>query len=258
MGCTRACAHRCVPRLRHDRSRRGRGAPGGAGGSRRTRAGHREAAGRKRHEHAAAFANPLCRKDAGPYGNLDFVNEGSGPVCVAVVEGGRRQRGRTLSRGHEGLDRRGGARPQRAAACGWPPGTDPGRPRDGADGHGDDAFKDTFAAFEHQAHQTYGRKINLVFVTSSGDDEAAQRADAIAVKAQKPFAVIDGTYTSEPVFGTDLAAAKIPVFANTTSTGSDVEAGSVPLGADRRQRGRDERRRVHGQAACRQESGVRR
>ena len=76
-------------------------------------------------------------------------------------------------------------------------------------------FKDTFVVFEHQAHQTYGRKINLVFVTSSGDDETAQREDAVSVKAKKPFAVIDGTYTSQPVFGTDLAAAKIPVFGET-------------------------------------------
>ena len=35
-------------------------------------------------------------------------------------------------------------------------------------------------------------------MTSSGDDEAAQRADAVTVKAKKPFVVIDGTYTSEP------------------------------------------------------------
>ena len=97
------------------------------------------------------------------------------------------------------------------------PGQSPVNHATGETGTVTNAFKDTFAAFEHQAHQTYGRKINLVFVTSSGDDETAQRADAVSVKAKKPFAVIDGTYTSEPVFGTDLAAAKIPVFANTTS-----------------------------------------
>src|SRR5262249_40497399 len=84
------------------------------------------------------------------------------------------------------------------------------------------AFEDTFAAFEH-AFVTYGREIKLDFVTSSGDDEAAQRADAVAVKAKKPFAVIDGTYTSEPVFGTELAAAKIPVMANTTSLQSTLK-----------------------------------
>ena len=166
---------------------------------------------------AAAFANPLCRKDAGPYGNLDFVNEGCGPVCVAVWKDGADNGGAT----YQGVTKDSIAVvvlvPNDQQLAGARPGQSPVDHATGGKGTVTNAFKDTFAAFEHQAHQTYGRKINLVFVTSSGDDEAAQRADAVAVKAMKPFAVIDGTYTSQPVFGTDLAAAKIPVFANTTS-----------------------------------------
>ena len=49
-------------------------------------------------------------------------------------------------------------------------------------------------------------------MVSSGDDEAAQRADAVAVKAKKPFVVLDSTSSSLPVFDTEIAAAKIPVF----------------------------------------------
>ena len=166
---------------------------------------------------AAAFANPLCRKDAGPYGNLDFVVEGGGPVCVAEWKKGTNNGGAT----YQGVTKDSidvvVLVPNEQQLAGGRPGQTPVNQATGETGTVTDAFKDTFAAFEHQAHQTYGRKINLVFVTSSGDDETAQRADAVTVKAKKPFAVIDGTYTSQPVFGTDLAAAKIPVFANTTS-----------------------------------------
>ena len=166
---------------------------------------------------AAALANPLCRKDDGPYGTLDFVVEGGGPVCVAVWKEGADNGGAT----YQGVTKDSidvvVLVPNEQQLAGAQPGQSPVNHATGETGTVTNAFKDTFAAFEHSAHETYGRKINLVFVTSTGDDETAQRADAVSVKAKKPFAVIDGTYTSEPVFGTELAAAKVPVFANTTS-----------------------------------------
>ena len=166
---------------------------------------------------AAAFANPLCRKDAGPYGNLDFVVEGGGPVCIAEWKKGTNNGGAT----YQGVTKDSidvvVLVPNEQQLAGGRPGQTPVNHATGETGTVTDAFKDTFVVFEHQAHETYGRKINLVFVTSSGDDETAQRADVVTVKAKKPFAVIDGTYTSQPVFGTELAAAKVPVFANTTS-----------------------------------------
>ena len=130
--------------------------------------------------------------------------------------------------------------------------------RTGQTGTVTNAFKDTFAAFEHQAHPTYGRKINLVFVTSSGDDETAQRADAVAVKAKKPFAVIDGTYTSEPVFGTDLAAAKIPVFANTTSLEATLKQAPYRWAQTDVNAGAMNAAEFIGKQLARQEGGVRR
>ena len=207
---------------------------------------------------AAALANPLCRKDDGPYGTLDFVVQGGGPVCVAVWKQGADNGGAT----YQGVTKDSidvvVLVPNDQQLAGAQPGQSPVNQATGKTGTVTNAFKDTFAAFEHQAFQTYGRKINLVFVTSTGDDETSQRADAVTVKAKKPFAVIDGTYTSEPVFGTALAAAKIPVFANTASLRIDAAAGPVPLGPDGRQRRRDERGRVHGQAARGQEGAVRR
>ena len=37
--------------------------------------------------------------------------------------------------------------------------------------------------------ETWGRDVEIKFLTSSGSDEAAQRADVVAIKAMKPFAV---------------------------------------------------------------------
>ena len=44
--------------------------------------------------------------------------------------------------------------------------------------------------FKH-SYETWGRKVDLVFVKATGADEASQRADAVAVAAMKPFAVYD-------------------------------------------------------------------
>jgi hypothetical protein len=49
---------------------------------------------------------------------------------------------------------------------------------------------DEDAMFRH-VYETWGRKVDYVFVRSTGADEAAQRADAIGVAQMKPFAVLD-------------------------------------------------------------------
>ncbi len=187
---------------------------------------------------AAAFANPQCRKDAGPYGRMDFVFEGFGPVCVAEWKKGTDNGGATAQGVTKDKIKVVVLVPNEQQLAGARPGQTPVDHTTGKTGTVTNAFKDTFAAFT-QAHVTYGRTFDLDFVTSSGDDESQQRADAVTVKAKKPFAVIDGTYTSEPVFGTALAVDKIPVFANTTSLEStlkqapyrwgqtDVNAGAI-------------------------------
>ena len=44
--------------------------------------------------------------------------------------------------------------------------------------------------FKH-VYETWGRTVALEFVKSTGSDETAQRADALGIKAMKPFTVID-------------------------------------------------------------------
>jgi hypothetical protein len=61
----------------------------------------------------------------------------------------------------------------------------------GADPEGArNAAIDNNELFEH-VYETWGRKVELEFVKATGQDEAAQRADAVTVTAMKPFGVID-------------------------------------------------------------------
>ena len=53
-----------------------------------------------------------------------------------------------------------------------------------------DAVLDATAVFDYAGFETWGRTVEVAFVPSAGNDEAAQRADAAAVVAQQPFAVI--------------------------------------------------------------------
>ena len=64
----------------------------------------------------------------------------------------------------------------------------------------------------------YGRKVELDFVYQTGTDEASQRADAVAVAAKKPFAVLGGG----PVFSRAIAAKKIVVIS--AGTNNEMEA----------------------------------
>ena len=73
--------------------------------------------------------------------------------------------------------------------------------------------------------ETWGRDLEVKFVTSSGSDEAAQRADAVAIKSMKPFAVFDLIVAGLDVLETELAKAKIPNFGfSATAKKSNLQA----------------------------------
>lgn len=77
------------------------------------------------------------------------------------------------------------------------------------------AFRDSAAVFEH-AYEQWGRQLEFEFMDLSGTDEAAQRADAVAALAKKPFAVID--LGAGDVFQTTIAAGKVLSLSPTTGT----------------------------------------
>ena len=89
-----------------------------------------------------------------------------------------------------------------------------------------DAILDAQAVLK-PVYETWGRAIDLVFVETSGEDEASQRADAVTVAAMKPFAVLDyaSTYGGGGglVFRSALVG-KVPVVDTLTP-----KAGTVPL-----------------------------
>ena len=86
----------------------------------------------------------------------------------------------------------------------------------GQNGRSQNAVYDDDALMS-SVYNLWGRKIKYEFVTSTGSDEAAQRADAVAVLQKKPFAVIDtasfapaGQNGGGQIFDAAIAAAKVP------------------------------------------------
>ena len=67
--------------------------------------------------------------------------------------------------------------------------------------------------------ETWGRDVEMKFVTSSGNDEAAQRADVVAITAMKPFAVVNLVNNPDlDTLETALAAARILTTGYATTT----------------------------------------
>lgn len=96
----------------------------------------------------------------------------------------------------------------------------------GQRGTWEDAFRDFNTVFvKGGAYQTWGRTVELEFQQSSGSDETAQRADALAVAQKKPFIVIDATDQSlgMPVFESEVAKRKIIVDGAGISTKASLE-----------------------------------
>ena len=66
-------------------------------------------------------------------------------------------------------------------------------------------------------YETWGRDIKVKILTSSGNDETAQRADVVAAKADTPFAVVNFVPAGLDVFDAEMAKAKILVFGYATT-----------------------------------------
>ena len=109
--------------------------------------------------------------------------------------------------------------PNEAERSGLSPasGTAPVNRADNAPGTFEDAVHDYLLPLM-KYYETWGRDIEVKFVTSSGDDETAQRADAVTVKAEKPFAVINFVALGLDVLDAELAKAKVLVWGAATTT----------------------------------------
>lgn len=76
-----------------------------------------------------------------------------------------------------------------------------------------------FAAVYAHDFNTWGRTIKFDFFNPTGADEAAQRADALAISQSKPFMMIDlgGTSGGGPILDAAVAANKIIVYGSGTN-----------------------------------------
>ena len=163
----------------------------------------------------AALDSPMCDKTQGVYGKLNWGIKGGlptralGAVCVAPWPEGKDNGGATYSGVTKDAVKVVVLLPnsQQMAYASRPPMNQ----ATGQAGTVENAFKDAFAPYQAM-FETYGRDVEVEYVTSGGDDEAAQRADAITVLAKKPFLVADGTYTAHNVFETEIAKAKVVVY----------------------------------------------
>ncbi len=147
----------------------------------------------------AALDNPRCRHDDpkyGPYGRFDSTEIGGGPTCVKAWKAGANNGGATAQ----------GVTKDKVTIVAVVPNdaqnkADPVAPKNRADMSPStiqNALNDYMLPLM-KFYETWGRDIEVKFVTSSGDDETAQRADLVAITDLKPFAVL---ILAQPVRGT--------------------------------------------------------
>jgi hypothetical protein len=165
----------------------------------------------------AALAQETCNADTK---RTSFATVGGGPLCVNPWPEGKDNGGATApgvtadsvkivvvygNPEMEAAERaQGGQLPTNRATSS--PGTWP------------DAFRDFDQVYQYAnenfgTYQTWGRKPVYEFVEASGNDEAAQRADALKIKDMKPFIVVVAANQSTglPVLEAELAKARIIV-----------------------------------------------
>jgi hypothetical protein len=167
----------------------------------------------------AALANPRCRHDDpryGAYGRFDSTELGGGPVCVKAWKAGADNGGATAQ----------GVTGKRITVVAVLPNADqlkrdPVAPKHRADNSPStyqDAIYDLVLP-QMRFFETWGRDVEMRFVTSSGSDEAAQRADVVAIEALKPFAVVNLVNNPDlDTLETALAAARILTTGYATTT----------------------------------------
>jgi hypothetical protein len=169
----------------------------------------------------AALDNPRCRAEspageelAGGYGRFDSTVVGGGPVCVKAWKDGSDNGGAT----HMGVTK------DKVTVVAVLPNeqelqADPVKPTykaNKAPSTYENAIHD-YVLSVMKFYETWGRDFEVKYFTSTGEDEAAQRADVIAIKAMKPFAVFEVTVKGLDILEQELAKAKIPVMGFATT-----------------------------------------
>ncbi len=169
---------------------------------------------------AAAMDDPRCNTEArfGPYGRWDTSLVGAGPACVRPFAEGEKNGGATATGvtadsvkvvavlpAAQHLSHQNSAAPPRYYA-------------DDTTSTLENAVHDFLFAYK-DFYEQWGRSIDVTFYTATGIDEAAQRADFVAISAMKPFAVMNFDSYGGDVLMSQLAQEKILVNGFLTSKG---------------------------------------
>ena len=161
----------------------------------------------------AALAQDTCDQATG---RTNFQYEGSGPFCVNPWPEGKDNGGATAP-GVTATSVKVIVRlpnEQMAALAASTGVAQPKNQSTGATVPVEASLRDSSAVYDYATrkygtYQLWGRTPEFEYVTASGSDEAAQRADALAVVAKKPFMVIDAG--GGEIFATTVASRKTVV-----------------------------------------------
>ena len=175
----------------------------------------------------AALSNPKCQTGPtyGAYGQLDGAIVGGGPVCTRPFKAGENNSGTTspgVTKDAISVVYVLGSVPETRAQ----PATNT---QTGAPGPTRTPRYDLLLAMRSY-YETWGREIDVKFYTSTGTRRGAQTADAVAIKAMKPFAVVNSYNAVYGTMAIELAKAKILVYDAETGREDFTVSRSVPLG----------------------------
>jgi len=140
----------------------------------------------------AAMTDPRCRTGAqyGAYGKWDAAAVGMGPVCVRPLAQGASNGGATYPGVTANSIKVVAVLPTPERSQAQATAAQLKNLSTSSSGTWEDAIHDYLVA-RLPYYETWGRDIDVSFYTSTGVDETSQRADAVAILAMKPFAVVN-------------------------------------------------------------------
>jgi hypothetical protein len=158
----------------------------------------------------AATDDSRCRNGAqyGVYGEWDSSFVGGGPLCVRPFEAGENNGGATSPGVTAKSIKVVAILPTPARSQSQALAAQLNNLATASRGTWEDAIHDYLVA-NLPFFETWGRDIDLSFYSSTGVDETAQRADAVAILAEKPFAVINFDSFGLDTLLSSLAHAKV-------------------------------------------------
>ena len=181
----------------------------------------------------AALDGPRCNSgdQFGVYGRWNTATVGGGPACVRPFAEGEKNGGATAPGVTATSVNVVAVIPSAARSAAQTAAAGPKYAADNSASTWENAIHDYLFA-NKDFYEQWGRSLDVTLYTSTGTDEAAQQADAVAIKAMKPFAVLQLDSFGLDTLVTSLAKAKILVNSYSTSPAETAAVAPYRWGAD--------------------------